>query len=104
MSVSKLEKSIGIEVYVTSSLGIDGRIKQCAEDFVVEEVLVNGFKAEVNLSKKSVRGEASGISLADNHYYLLCVLVKRNWDTFSALHANRYPSQNMGNLFRRTDI
>ena len=86
MSVSKLEKCIGIEVYVTSSLGIGGRIKQCAEDFVVEEVLVNGSKAEVNLSKKSGRGEALGISPADNHY-LLCVLVKRNWDTFSALHA-----------------
>jgi len=86
LPVSKLEKSIGIEVYFTSSLGIGGRIKQYAEDFVVEEVLVNGSKAEVNLSKKSVRGEALGISLADNRY-LLCVLVKRNWDTFSALHA-----------------
>lgn len=84
MFVPKLEKFIGIEVYVTSSLGIGGVIRQCAEDFVVEEVLVDGSKAGVNLPRSHVRHKALGSSLAGNRY-LLCVLVKRNWDMFLAL-------------------
>lgn len=83
MRVSRLEKSIGIEVYATSSPGIGGIIKQSCEDFVVEEILVNGSKAEVHtfpppapIKKEPLTGR-----------YLLCILVKRNWDTFQALKA-----------------
>jgi tRNA pseudouridine13 synthase len=76
-----LERLIGIEVYATASLGIGGTIRQFVEDFVVREVLVDGSKAEINQSAKR---QVLGSSL-DKNRYLLCVLVKRNWDMFQAL-------------------
>jgi len=79
--VPKLEKLIGTEVYATRSLGIGGIIRQFVEDFVVEEVLVDGSKAEIN---QSAERQVLGSSPFKNHY-LLCVLVKRNWDMFQAL-------------------
>jgi len=82
--VPKLERLIGIEVYSTRSSGIGGIIRQFVEDFVVEEVLVDGSKAEINQSESYVkRGLLS--SSATKERYLLCVLVKRNWDMFQAL-------------------
>jgi len=84
--VPKLEKFIGIEVHVTGSLGIGGVIRQYAEDFVVEEVLVDGSKAEVNLPESHVGHTVLGSSVAENRY-LMCVLVKRNRDMFLALEA-----------------
>ncbi len=86
MFVPKLEKFIGIEVYVTSPPGIGGFIRHTAEDFVVEEVLVDGSKAEVSLSENYVKHGVLGSSIAGNRF-LLCVLVKRNWDMFLALRA-----------------
>jgi tRNA pseudouridine13 synthase len=80
--VSELEKSLGIEVYATRSRGIGGVIRRSCEDFVVEEILVDGSKAEIASSTKQVLGSSSLRSR-----YLLCVLVKRNWDTFSAVKA-----------------
>jgi tRNA pseudouridine13 synthase len=54
------------------------------EDFVVEEALVDGSKAEINQSESYVkRGVLSSSALKER--YLLCVLVKRNWDMFQAL-------------------
>jgi tRNA pseudouridine13 synthase len=84
--VPRLEKFIGVEVYTTSSLGIAGVIRQHAEDFVVEEVLVDGSKAGINQSESQVKHRVLGSSIVRNRY-LLCVLVKRNWDTFLALNA-----------------
>ncbi len=84
--VSKLEKSIGIEVYATSSLGIGGIIKQRAEDFVVEEVLVDGSKAEVDFSQACIKQSVLGSSNTQNRY-LLCIMTKKNWDTFVAIKA-----------------
>jgi tRNA pseudouridine13 synthase len=82
--VPKLERLIGIEVYDTRSLGIGGIIRQFVDDFVVEEVLVDGSKAEINHSEGYVkRGVLSSSALQER--YLLCVLVKRNWDMFQAL-------------------
>jgi len=81
--VPKLERLIGIEVYATASLGIGGTIRQFVEDFVVEEVLVDGSKAEIN---QPVEHEVLGSSPNKNRY-LLCVLVKRNWDMFQAIRA-----------------
>lgn len=82
MSVPRLEKFIGVEVYGTSSLGVGGVIRQRVGDFVVEEVLVDGSKAQVN----HFDGQVLGSSPIRNHY-LICVLVKRDWDTFLALKA-----------------
>jgi len=82
--VPSLERSIGIEVYATRSPGIGGTIRQSAQDFVVEEVLVDGSKAEVNRSERNTEQTVLGSSSVKNRY-LLCVLFKRNWDTFMAL-------------------
>ena len=84
MLVPSLERSIGIEVYATCSPGIGGAIKQNAEDFVVEEVLVDGSKAEANRLGGNAEQKVLGSSFVKNRY-LLCVLSKRNWDTFMAL-------------------
>jgi len=84
--VPKLEKFLGIEVYATSSLGVGGVIRQCVEDFVVEEVLVDGSKAEILQFESHIVHRALGSS-SDKNRYLLCVLVKWNWDTFLALEA-----------------
>ena len=86
MLVPRLEKLIGIEVYATHSLGVGGVIRQSVEDFVVEEVLVGDSKAEIN----QTRGKAKRLPLGchpTGNRYLLCVLVKRNWDTFMAIKA-----------------
>jgi tRNA pseudouridine13 synthase len=82
--VPRLERSIGIEVYATRSPGIGGTIRQSAEDFVVKEVLVDGSKAEVNRSEGNTEQTVLGSSSVKSRY-LLCVLFKRNWDTFMAL-------------------
>ncbi|MEM2355010.1 MAG: tRNA pseudouridine(13) synthase TruD [Candidatus Bathyarchaeia archaeon] len=84
MFVSKLEKSLGIEVYITSSKGIGGVIKRFPEDFLVEEILRDGRKAEVETSK--IEGYTPQKKSAQQRF-LLCVLVKRNWDNFQAIKA-----------------
>jgi len=84
--VPRLEKFVGIEVYATSSLGVGGVIRQRVEDFVVREVLVDGSEAGMIPSEKNVEQGALGSSSVENRY-LLCVLVKRNWDTFLAVKA-----------------
>jgi len=73
LRVPRLEKELGIEVYASRSLGIGGRIRQFFEDFVVEEVLVDGSRAEAKpIESPQVAGEGR---------YLICVLIKRGWDT-----------------------
>lgn len=77
MKVPTLEKELGMEIYATQSLGIGGRIRQFLEDFVVEELLVDGSKAEVSpIETQEPVGRGR---------YLICVLVKRNWDTLLAV-------------------
>ena len=80
MSVPEIDKLLGIEVYATQTAGIGGVIRESVEDFMVEEVLVDGSKASVN-------GEGPKRVLGSNSQktrFLLCTLVKRNWDTFIA--------------------
>lgn len=85
MFVSKLEKNIGIEVYATSTLGIGGVIRQFPEDFMVEEVLVNGLKAEIYPSATMQLQVRETPPSPFVQRRLLCVLVKRNWDDFQAV-------------------
>jgi tRNA pseudouridine13 synthase len=77
---------MGIEVYATHSPGIGGVIRRSIEDFVVEEVLVDGSRAEVSPSE-NVRKRSTLGSSSTKDRYLLCVLVKRNWDTLLAIKA-----------------
>jgi len=78
LQVPSLEKEVGIEVYATQSPGIGGRIRQLLDDFVVEELLVDGSLAEVSPPVEAWEPAGEG-------RYLICVLVKRRWDTFLAV-------------------
>ena len=70
-----------MEVYATKTEGLGGVIKDSVDDFVVEEVLVDDSKANVSGGFPSrVLG-----STVHRQRYLLCLLVKRNWDTFIAI-------------------
>lgn len=82
MFVSELERFLGIKVYGTSSEGVGGTIRQRVEDFVVEEILVDGSRARVH----HFDGEVLSSS-PDKNRYLICVLVKRHWNMFLVLRA-----------------
>jgi tRNA pseudouridine13 synthase len=73
---------MGIEVYATKTAGVGGAIKRAVEDFVVEEVLVDGSKATA--AAKADAKPPLGASAARQRY-LMCMLIKRNWDTFIAI-------------------
>jgi tRNA pseudouridine13 synthase len=81
LNVPEIDKLLGIEVYATETAGTGGVIRESVDDFKVEEVLVDGSKAEI---EKSPEKQVLGATLSMQRY-LLCVLVKRNWDTFIAL-------------------
>ncbi|HEX7482972.1 MAG TPA: tRNA pseudouridine(13) synthase TruD, partial [Candidatus Bathyarchaeia archaeon] len=81
MLIPEIEKLLGIDVYASKNEGVSGAIRESVDDFVVEEVLVDGSKASVN-------GDLRSRVLGSSHQkqrFLLCVLIKRNWDTFIAV-------------------
>jgi len=78
--VPNLEADFGIEAYASESLGINGRIRSLPEDFIVEEVLIDGSKASVNAA--DIKSLSSG-----RGRYIICVLIKKGWDTFAAVRA-----------------
>ncbi|HLN90179.1 MAG TPA: tRNA pseudouridine(13) synthase TruD, partial [Candidatus Binatia bacterium] len=81
MSVPEIDKLLGIEVYATKTAGVSGVIRESVDDFVVEEVLVDGSKASVNgFVPRRVLSSSLG-----KQRFLICVMVKRNWDTFFAV-------------------
>jgi tRNA pseudouridine13 synthase len=73
---------MGIDAYLTSTEGFCGAIRGAVEDFVVEETLVDGSTATIE--ETATAKPALGAS-TERRTFLLCVLVKRNWDTFIAL-------------------
>jgi len=81
--VPKIDRLIGLGVYATKASGISGVIRYFVEDFVVEEILVDGSRAEIN--QPPTRQVLSSSPLKNR--YLLCILVKRNWDTFIAVRS-----------------
>ena len=68
-------------VYATKSLGVGGAIREAVDDFVVQEVLVDRSKAPID---GAIPTKVLGSTLQKQRF-LLCVLVKRNWDTFIAV-------------------
>jgi tRNA pseudouridine13 synthase len=76
----KLEANLGIEVYASRSLGIGGKIRTFPEDFIVEEILVNGSKASVK--PEDIKTLSSG-----HGRYIICTMIKKGWDTFAAVRA-----------------
>ena len=78
----ELERFIGMELFLTDSDGIGGRIRCRPEDFVVEEELCDGSRAEV--AAPAVRLAVAG-QLPGRGSFLLCVLVKKGMDTLEAI-------------------
>jgi tRNA pseudouridine13 synthase len=81
LRVPEIDRLLGIEVYATQTAGVGGAIREAVEDFVVEEILIDGSKATIEgATEQRVLGASPS-----KQRYLLCVLIKRNWDTFIAL-------------------
>ncbi|UCD96907.1 MAG: tRNA pseudouridine(13) synthase TruD [Candidatus Bathyarchaeota archaeon] len=78
MSTSHVEKDIGIEGFASTHLGIGGSIKHSPEDFTVEELLLDGSRVKSTYDPPS-RSE-------EKDRYLICLLVKQDWDTITAIH------------------
>lgn len=78
--VTGLEAGFGIEAYASQGSGIGGKIRASHDDFVVEEMLVDGSRASVNPSDANALSSGYG-------RYIMCVLIKRGWDTFAAVRA-----------------
>jgi tRNA pseudouridine13 synthase len=77
LQAPELERKLGIEVFASRSPGIGGRIRHFPEDFVVEEILIDGSKAAVSPAGIHwPRGRGRN---------LICLLVKRDWDTLRAV-------------------
>ncbi len=79
MNVPNLDKTLGIEVYASKSPGIGGTIRELPEDFVVEEILLDGSKVTIQPRETA--------PLTGLGRYLVCGMVKRNWDTLLAVRA-----------------
>jgi len=79
LGVPGVEANVGIEVYASTGRGIGGVIKRTPEDFIVEEVLVDGSEASIRLEGEKLD------DLAEHGRYLICILVKRGWDTLLAI-------------------
>jgi tRNA(Glu) U13 pseudouridine synthase TruD len=68
VNVPEIDRLIGIEVYATKTAGVGGVIRESVEDFMVEEVLVDGSKATIEGSpEKQVLGASQS-----SQRYLLC--------------------------------
>ncbi|NLF89334.1 tRNA pseudouridine(13) synthase TruD [Candidatus Bathyarchaeota archaeon] len=80
MPIPEVDRILGMHTYATETEGLGGVIKESADDFVVEEMLVDGSKASVT---GAVPSRAIGSS-AQKQRFLLCLMIKRNWDTFIA--------------------
>ena len=93
MRVASIERQLGIETFVTKTRGVGGVIRQTPEDFRVEEVLVDGSKAELEPKLPS--------QLTGEGRYLICLLVKRSWDT---LLVARKIAKQLGISERRVQI
>jgi tRNA pseudouridine13 synthase len=81
LQIIEIERLLGIDAYCSKSEGFGGIIRESVDDFVVEEVLVDCSKASVN---GDVPDRVLGCSIKKQRF-LLCVMVKRNWDTFIAI-------------------
>lgn len=82
-----------MEVYASQAPGIGGRIRQLPEDFIVEEILIDGSKAKISPVKTR--------QLVGRGRYLICVMVKRDWDTF---HATKTVAKRLGVSPEQIDI
>lgn len=80
MPIPEVDRILGMDTYATKTDGIGGIIKESVDDFIVEEVLIDGSKASVT---GQVPSRVIGSS-PQRQRFLLCLMVKRNYDTFIA--------------------
>ncbi len=78
LDVPRLEKEIGIEVYITDTDGIDGRMRKRVSDFVVEELLPN---------KQNVRALINNPPKGNTGNFTHFIIKKVNWATIEAIKA-----------------
>jgi len=78
MNVPELEADLGMMVYASDTRGINGEIRRVPEDFIVEEVLIDGSKASIEPFDKTLPPSGHG-------RYVICLLVKKGWDTLAAV-------------------
>jgi tRNA pseudouridine13 synthase len=83
LPIPEVDRILGMDAYATRTESIGGVIKESVDDFIVEEMLVDGSKASVT---GAVPSRVIGSS-AQRQRFLLCLMVKRNWDTFIATKA-----------------
>jgi tRNA pseudouridine13 synthase len=82
LPVPEIDRQLGMDAYVTTTPGVAGVIRKALADFVVEEVLLDGSKASIQGIK--LEKAPFGATVARQRF-LLCSMVKRNWDTFAAI-------------------
>ena len=77
MKTQRIEEFIGIYGYASKTEGIEGKIREKVEDFIVEEVTPEGEILKV--------GKDYGFNVEKRSRYLVFLLEKYNWDTFKAI-------------------
>ncbi|RLI13393.1 tRNA pseudouridine(13) synthase TruD [Candidatus Bathyarchaeota archaeon] len=78
LRASPLDIKLGMEVYASTTPGVGGRIRSRFEDFIVEEILLDGSEATIRL-KEEMR------DFSKRGRYLICILIKKGIDTLSAI-------------------
>src|SRR5271157_40006 len=73
-----------METYATQTKGIGGNIRENIDDFIVEEILIDGSIAHVENSENTAERKVLGCSTKETTY-LLCKFLKRDWDTLLAV-------------------
>jgi len=81
----RIEFEVGIGAYKSKTLGIGGRIKEIPEDFIVEEITLEGRILEADLNFDSNATNSDKICDDAEMEYLHFTLQKRNWDTLRAI-------------------
>ena len=90
MQAEQYDKFIGIEAFTSSSPGIGGRLKHQPEDFIVQEISLDGSVAPLEPSDQPYPDQAGKFTA----FYL----VKRNIDSIQAI---RQLSRNIGVSYKR---
>lgn len=90
MEAKEYDTHIGMEVFTTQTLGIGGRLKKTPEDFVVQEIGLDGSIAPLEPTTEEYPDQAGKFTV----FYL----VKRNLDSIQAI---RRLSRSMGVSYKR---
>lgn len=81
LSHADLDRLLGMDVYISSTPGIGGRIRERLEDFIVEEITKDRVRVPTSLTSN----EVPDFGESKEGPYTWFVLEKRNLDTISAI-------------------